>query len=420
MSVTSFRSVFMVASCAGAALGCYLVSLRVASERAALEERRDQDRAHPARHPLAADRDRHARPARPARALERQGAGAVGADGRPVPRRRLRARQDGRAAARGRSRGAGGARLRRPANGPKPASRGRRQQPDPDEAASRPARCCTPASLETARSAVRRRIRRPKTAQARLRRDQRLRRPPSAKTTKLAQADPLAPQPAKSAFAQPTPRTLAGSNERADARSRRPTARAASPRRAAAPNPGRNAPAADVRNAGLCRRDRPDRRCGSCASRRSATMPGARSGSPPWFRSAATSSTATASRWRGRSMPGRSRIHPTKIIGDKLEIARDAGAADAGAATKRPISPCCGRASVLLSAPPRRRRNWSRRSTRWASRASRSTASPTGSIRRPASPRMSSATPTSTATASPAWSARSTSDCPTRRPAASR
>jgi hypothetical protein len=37
MSAVSFRSVFMVASCAGAALGCYLVSLRVASERAALE-----------------------------------------------------------------------------------------------------------------------------------------------------------------------------------------------------------------------------------------------------------------------------------------------------------------------------------------------------------------------------------------------
>lgn len=33
----SFRSIVMVASCAGAALGCYLVSLRVASERAALE-----------------------------------------------------------------------------------------------------------------------------------------------------------------------------------------------------------------------------------------------------------------------------------------------------------------------------------------------------------------------------------------------
>jgi hypothetical protein len=37
MSGRSFRSVFMVASCAGAALGCYLVSLRVASERASLE-----------------------------------------------------------------------------------------------------------------------------------------------------------------------------------------------------------------------------------------------------------------------------------------------------------------------------------------------------------------------------------------------
>lgn len=37
MSNRSFRSVFMVASCATAALGCYLVSLRVASERAALE-----------------------------------------------------------------------------------------------------------------------------------------------------------------------------------------------------------------------------------------------------------------------------------------------------------------------------------------------------------------------------------------------
>ncbi|HVM22197.1 MAG TPA: hypothetical protein VM308_02700 [Sphingomicrobium sp.] len=37
MSGRSFRSVFMVASCAAAALGCYMVSLRVASERAALE-----------------------------------------------------------------------------------------------------------------------------------------------------------------------------------------------------------------------------------------------------------------------------------------------------------------------------------------------------------------------------------------------
>jgi hypothetical protein len=38
MSSRSFRSVFMVASCAGAALGCYLVSLHVASERASLED----------------------------------------------------------------------------------------------------------------------------------------------------------------------------------------------------------------------------------------------------------------------------------------------------------------------------------------------------------------------------------------------
>jgi hypothetical protein len=38
MSARSFRSVFMVASCATAALGCYLISLRVASERAALED----------------------------------------------------------------------------------------------------------------------------------------------------------------------------------------------------------------------------------------------------------------------------------------------------------------------------------------------------------------------------------------------
>ena len=38
MSTRSFGSVFMVAICAGAALGCYLVSLRVASERAQLED----------------------------------------------------------------------------------------------------------------------------------------------------------------------------------------------------------------------------------------------------------------------------------------------------------------------------------------------------------------------------------------------
>ena len=38
MSGRNFGSLAMVASCAGAALGCYLVSLRVASERASLED----------------------------------------------------------------------------------------------------------------------------------------------------------------------------------------------------------------------------------------------------------------------------------------------------------------------------------------------------------------------------------------------
>ncbi len=38
MSGRNFGSLVMVASCAGAALGCYLVSLRVASERAQLED----------------------------------------------------------------------------------------------------------------------------------------------------------------------------------------------------------------------------------------------------------------------------------------------------------------------------------------------------------------------------------------------
>ena len=42
MSVRSFHSVFMASAVAGAALGCYLVSLRVASERAALEEVENQ------------------------------------------------------------------------------------------------------------------------------------------------------------------------------------------------------------------------------------------------------------------------------------------------------------------------------------------------------------------------------------------
>ena len=59
----------------GARLLSGLAARRVRARRA--RGRRDQDRAGPARHPPAADRDRHARPARPARALERQGPGVV-------------------------------------------------------------------------------------------------------------------------------------------------------------------------------------------------------------------------------------------------------------------------------------------------------------------------------------------------------
>lgn len=42
MSSRSFKSLFLVASCAGAALSCYLVSLRVATERSALENVENQ------------------------------------------------------------------------------------------------------------------------------------------------------------------------------------------------------------------------------------------------------------------------------------------------------------------------------------------------------------------------------------------
>ncbi len=92
MSARSFRSVFMVASCAGAALGCYLVSLNVASERAALEEVETKIVLAQRDIRLLPDRDRHSRPACPARAVERPGAQPFGAFGRPVPRRRVPAR----------------------------------------------------------------------------------------------------------------------------------------------------------------------------------------------------------------------------------------------------------------------------------------------------------------------------------------
>ena len=106
MSAHGFKSVFMVGGIAAAALGCYLVSLRVASERAELEIGREQDRPGAARHPLAQHRDRHARPPGAARALERQGHPPLGALGRPVRRKLVPARHAGQARRQARDRGA--------------------------------------------------------------------------------------------------------------------------------------------------------------------------------------------------------------------------------------------------------------------------------------------------------------------------
>ena len=112
MSSRSFRSVFMVASCAGAALGCYLVSLRVASERAQLEDVETKI--------VLAQRDMRVLQTEIGTRgrlsqLERWNAGAfalVGAGRRPVPEGRLRARSARPARAQGRFPGAGGAGFR--------------------------------------------------------------------------------------------------------------------------------------------------------------------------------------------------------------------------------------------------------------------------------------------------------------------
>ena len=111
MSARSFRSVFMVASCAGAALGCYLVSLRVASERAALED--VETRIVMTQRDIRLLQTEIGTRGRLAQ-LERWNAKAlrpVGAVGRPVPRGRLRARQAHPARAQCRHPGAGGAGL---------------------------------------------------------------------------------------------------------------------------------------------------------------------------------------------------------------------------------------------------------------------------------------------------------------------
>ena len=99
----------MVASCAGAALGCYLVSLRVASERAALED--VETRIVLAQRDLRVLQTEIGTRGRLSQ-LERWNVkvlGAVGAVGRPVPERQLRARAACPARAQGRFPGAGGA-----------------------------------------------------------------------------------------------------------------------------------------------------------------------------------------------------------------------------------------------------------------------------------------------------------------------
>ena len=143
-----------------------------------------------------------------------------------------------------------------------------------------------------------------------------LRRSPS-KPRRLTRSAPLPPRHAKAksdadrtaaARASTSPSTTKDSghaNERPDARSRR-TARAAPPGRTAPPDPGGDAPAADVRHAGLWRDRRADRPAAPLPRgvRRPCRAQGRRdSTSRP---SAATSSIATAIRWRGRSTPGRS------------------------------------------------------------------------------------------------------------------
>ena len=83
MIARGFRPVGWVAAVGAAALGCYMLSLRVAAERADLARLDARIVAAQPEHPLAADRVRHARPDPAARGMERRGAGARRA-GRPA------------------------------------------------------------------------------------------------------------------------------------------------------------------------------------------------------------------------------------------------------------------------------------------------------------------------------------------------
>ena len=99
---------------------------------------------------------------------------------------------------------------------------------------------------------------------------------PVTKPVRLAKDRPARSASGEALSKPKRPRTCIPPDERTVARSRRATARAAPTRRPAPPDSRRDAPAADVRHAGLCRRRSRSSRCASSISRRSATMPGAR------------------------------------------------------------------------------------------------------------------------------------------------
>jgi hypothetical protein len=188
--IRSFRSVFMVASCAGAALGCYLVSLRVASERAAVESVETKI--------VLTQRD--------IRLLQTE----IGTRGRLAQLERWNVKVLALSAPTADQFLDGGFALAKmvapqhqvdldapvvlasaPANGPKPQIEGR-QQPDPEQGVSASQMLHT-ASLKREISTDEDMVALPKPVAAAT-----TLVPAKPKTIKLAQADPLAPQPAKS------------------------------------------------------------------------------------------------------------------------------------------------------------------------------------------------------------------------------
>ena len=327
----------MVASCAGAALGCYLVSLRVASERASLED--VETRIVLAQRDMRVLQTEIGTRGRLAQ-LERwnaERARAVGAGRGPVPRRQLRARQAHPARAQGRLPGAGGAGF-----GARARARGRRSaKPDTDDAGAsgralraallheaslktetrevpaKPVAACPRRRSEVhgqtgyggeaghKKSADRPGLAAAKPADKRNRVDKPvLGGAPKPVTKPVRLAKTIRSLRFRTEHSAKTPRIQHRPDERPVARSRRAPARAAPTCRPAPADARGHAPAADVRHAGLCRHRRADRAAHPVARR--VRRPCRAQGGPDRARSrsAATSSTATASRWRGRSMPG--------------------------------------------------------------------------------------------------------------------